>query len=403
MVPAVVLSCHTMGLGIIRALGSMGVPTIAVSYERNDMGHVSRYVTACSRAPHPERDENAFLDTLRELARRHGRAFLVPADDATLLTVSRHKETLREHFIVACPDWETTERFLDKALTYRLADEAGVPAPATFPVTSPADLERCASHTPYPVVLKPRYSHRYFAHFGRKLFKADGLEALKVAYREASDAGMAMMVQELIPGDDPEGVNYNAYAVAGEARVECLARKVRLSPPGFGVPCVVASCPAVAEVVEAGRKMLKALRFDGFACTEFKRDPRNGVYKLMEVNGRFNRSNLLSLRAGINFAWLAYRHRVEGVAPAASEPRSDICWIDEFRDLYTTGRRCLQGRCSLKSFFYPYRQAHVFAVFDPRDPMPFIKRCGDLAVQALRAPLARQRGRVPARRRRPAS
>jgi hypothetical protein len=42
--PAVVVGCHKIGLGIIRALGTAGVDVVAVHYGDMDMAHVSCYV-----------------------------------------------------------------------------------------------------------------------------------------------------------------------------------------------------------------------------------------------------------------------------------------------------------------------------------------------------------------------
>ena len=36
MEPALVLGAHTVGLGVVRALGSKGVPVIAVHYDDKD-------------------------------------------------------------------------------------------------------------------------------------------------------------------------------------------------------------------------------------------------------------------------------------------------------------------------------------------------------------------------------
>lgn len=44
MMQAVVLSSHTAGLGVIRALGYMGVPLTVFYYNKLDMGYVSRFV-----------------------------------------------------------------------------------------------------------------------------------------------------------------------------------------------------------------------------------------------------------------------------------------------------------------------------------------------------------------------
>ncbi len=56
--PAIVLATHTMGLGVIRALGRMGVPIVAVYYDRQkDMGYVSKYVQHKVYVPHPEQSD----------------------------------------------------------------------------------------------------------------------------------------------------------------------------------------------------------------------------------------------------------------------------------------------------------------------------------------------------------
>ena len=55
------LSSHTIGLGLIRALGQMGVPIIVVYYNKHDMGYVSKYVKKKIYASHPEKYEKEFL------------------------------------------------------------------------------------------------------------------------------------------------------------------------------------------------------------------------------------------------------------------------------------------------------------------------------------------------------
>ncbi|MHC4929380.1 MAG: ATP-binding protein, partial [Planctomycetota bacterium] len=83
---------------------------------------------------------------------------------------------------------------------------------------------------------------------------------------------------------------------------------MRLSPPDSGVPSVVIS-KHIPEVVQAGRKLLKAFDYRGYSCMEFKKDPNDGIYKLMEINARHNRSSLLAVKCGINFPWVEYQHR----------------------------------------------------------------------------------------------
>lgn len=70
-IPAIVLSSHTIGLGVIRALGIMGVPVIAVYYEKHDMGYVSKYVKEKLYVSHPEKNEDEFVNLLKSLIRRY--------------------------------------------------------------------------------------------------------------------------------------------------------------------------------------------------------------------------------------------------------------------------------------------------------------------------------------------
>lgn len=39
---------------------------------------------------------------------------LIPASDETLAVVSRYKSFLDEFYVVACTDWNVTQKFIDK-------------------------------------------------------------------------------------------------------------------------------------------------------------------------------------------------------------------------------------------------------------------------------------------------
>jgi predicted ATP-grasp superfamily ATP-dependent carboligase len=223
--------------------------------------------------------------------------------------------------------------------------------------------------------------------FGTKMIKAHTIDEMTTAYQQAVNAGMEVMLQEHIPGDDTHGVNYNAYFWDGKPLVEFTAEKVRLAPQGFGVPRVVIS-KKIEEVLEPGRKILKAMGFYGYACTEFKRDARDGKYKLMEVNGRHNLSSLLSVKCGINFPWLEYRHLVLGERPSPSDFRTGIYWIDLTKDVIYSVRHYRQERYTFSQYLRPYVKPHTFAILSISDPMPFLKRCFDILELAARKLIA---------------
>jgi predicted ATP-grasp superfamily ATP-dependent carboligase len=105
----------------------------------------------------------------------------------------------------------------------------------------------------------------------------------------------------------------------------------------------------------------------------------------MEVNGRHNRSGLLSTACGINFPWIEYMHRVYGQKPPSLPYREGVYWIDEFRDCVHSIKYFGREGCSLRGYFLPYFRENVFAVYDPLDPKPFLKRCADMVKFSFRA------------------
>lgn len=380
--PAVVLSGHLMALGVVRSLGRQGVRSIVLHYRDDvDMAHRSRYASRGISTPHPEQDEDAFIGVLAALGPQVQGSPLIPASDETLGVVARHKQELARWYRVLAPDAEIAERIIRKEHTYALADEIGIPAPRTHHVASMEDLERHRDQFAFPCLIKPSQSHRYVEVFQRKMVRVDDVDELRAAYRQAADAGLEVLLQELIPGDDRQGVNYNSYRADGAPVAEFTAQKVRLTPRNFGPPSVVVS-RRIPEVVEPGRRILEALGYAGYSCVEFKRDARDGTYKLMEVNGRFNLSSLLSERCGINFPWLAYRHAVLGQLEPISAYREGVYWMDGTKDWVYGLPELVRRPGSIGEFMAPYARPRVFAVLDRNDLRPFASRWGLLAAGA---------------------
>jgi predicted ATP-grasp superfamily ATP-dependent carboligase len=371
--PALVLSTGTAALGVIRSLGRRGVPVIALYQDRGEVGWVSRWVHEAIQAPHPEHEEPALLELLLGLAPRFGGGVLMPCSDGFLGAVSRHKAELARHYHVACPDPEIAKTVLEKSLTYRAASAAGVPTPRTAVLESAEQVEREGRAVSFPCLVKPVKGHEYYARFQKKMVLAHGFEELMAAWREAADAGSAVMLQEFIPGGEADGVNYNSYFWDGEPLLEFTAAKLRNAPPRIGSPRVVMS-RHVPEVIEPGRRLLRALRYSGFSCTEFKRDARDGSYQLMEVNGRHNMSSRLAARSGMDFPWLEYRHLAYGERPAPCDFEDGLYWIDLSRDVAHTLRHWRSERLGPARILEPYLHPHVFAELDWSDLRPFRNR-----------------------------
>ena len=100
------------------------------------------------------------------------------------------------------------------------------------------------------------------------MFEVKNDEHLYTSFNRASEAGLEVMIQELIPGDDTYGVNYNSYFWDGSPVAEFTAEKVRVHPPKFGSPRVLLS-KRIPEIIEPSRTILKELGFSGLFATVF--------------------------------------------------------------------------------------------------------------------------------------
>lgn len=385
-----VLGGRIQSLAVIRSLGAGGVPVVVLRYHDQDMAHGSRWAREVIDCPHPERDPDGFDDVLERVAARFPGALLVPPSDIAVATVSARKGRLAELGLVpAAPEWDVVSTCLDKSATWDFALRHGVDAPVTIAVRQPEDLERFADEVGFPGVLKPTVSHRYKAVFGRKWTRVDNLEEAARHHRAARAAGFDVVAQELVPGDELCGANYNAYVWgdAGEV-VEMTAAKIRNSPSETGSPCVAVS-RRIPEVAEAGSRLLRALGYRGFANVEFKRDPRDGSYKLIEVNARHNLSSALAVRCGIDFPWLEYGHRMLGREPAQADYAEGVYWVDVTRDLQASLSYLRRGDYSIGRFARPYLSGPVLAVASARDPRPALIRAARTAAQVRRKLTAR--------------
>ena len=146
MRPAIILSGHTMGLAVTRALGSRGVPIVLIHHDDRDMAQVSRYVTTAIRAPHPEKETEAFIGCLRDCAPRFRGGIIFPTSDEALVIAAKYKCLLEKDFIVACPEWEVTRRCIDNRITSYNVCYTKLLRPAQ--ISNPRNNPRCAKIMP---------------------------------------------------------------------------------------------------------------------------------------------------------------------------------------------------------------------------------------------------------------
>ena len=229
----------------------------------------------------------------------------------------------------------------------------------------------------FPFLIKPSQSHTYYEVFHRKMDVVNTAEELETQFQTCREKQIDITAQEIIPGDASCGLNFNSLFYDGKIKQGFVAHKVRMTANGYGIPTVVRSRDIIEELWVYSEKLLRALNYKGYSCIEYKCDEQTQDYKLLEINGRYNRSSLLSVKAGINFPCIEYNYLVHGQDFTQQDYRTGIYYIDEFKDLQVNASSLLKGKQNLFAFLKPYCSKHINAVFSFNDPKPFLKRTND--------------------------
>jgi predicted ATP-grasp superfamily ATP-dependent carboligase len=300
------------GLAAIRSLGRAGVRVLALDHRPSALGFRSRYAEPVL-TPDPQ-DEDAFVDFLAALEVE--RAPLLATHDEPLNAIARAADRLAGKFLYPFPPWEVLSKIQSKRSQLEAAEAAGIPAPRTMYPGSAGDARAAAEELGLPVLVKPSSTEGFKRRFRKQAFRCETAAEVERAYADTEP--YEPMVQELIPGGDGELYTLGSYvAESGEALGLFSGRKLRQTPPGVGT-CRVGEAVWVEEVVEQGLKLLRAVGFHGLSQVEFKRDPRDGAYKLMEINPRLFQWHGLAAACGVDLPLIAYRdltgERVEPVS-----------------------------------------------------------------------------------------
>ena len=303
--PAVVCDASFVnGLTAIRSLGRMDVPVFAVDHRPSALGFRSRHAMRVA-SPDPGTHPAAYVSLLQDLGDAIGRPTpILPTHDPPVNAIGRHRDELGERFLYPFPDRETLALVQSKREQLDRAAAVAVDVPDTAHPRSREEALEVAARIGYPLLVKPSNPDEFRRRFRRQAFRCETPEELERAYAEAEP--FEPMVQELVPGGDEELYTVGSY-IAADGTVLGLfsGRKLRQSPPGIGT-CRVGEAVWVQETVDAALRLLRAFDFHGVSQVEFKRDPRDGRFKLMEVNPRLWLWHGLAAGLGADFARISY-------------------------------------------------------------------------------------------------
>lgn len=288
-----------------------GITSLVLS--PNDLKMVSRSRFVDYRVIPGLDEEERLVEQLSALGaelRAQGRVgVLSGSDDWYVTTISKHKATLEQWYVVPFIDYALLDEITQKERFYELCEELGIAYPKTwrFDCADP-NTTLDASQFTYPLIAKPSNSMRYqHAKFPgkKKVFEVQSADELDHIWQavHASSYDAELIIQDFIPGGDDCLRSLTLFAdEKGQVRVSCSGRVVLQDhdPAAIGNPVCIMSDRVESVIADASR-FLARVGYHGWANFDVKYDPRDGQYRFFEINTRPGRNTFYVTLGGFNF------------------------------------------------------------------------------------------------------
>ncbi len=358
-------------LGVIRGLGEKDIPITLLDVDACSMTRYSRFVSKRLRCPDIWSSEDAFVGFLVEYGRYlDHNPVLLPTGDAEVLAFSRHRDLLEPLYRIPQAHPEAVELLVNKKRFFQEMARRGISCPRSWFPESIDAAKRMAEGIAYPFVVKAAYSHEFIRRFHNKVFVVHTRHEFETALQLLHDAKQDYFLQEIIPGNALFLV-YSYFNRQSEPLGVCGYDKIRQLPKDFGIGTICRSINRSAPIQTAVR-FLRDIGYHGLAEAEFKKDPRDGRYKMIEINTRSVTQTLLTKACGVHMEYLAYLEMTQKKPPRLPPAMEGILWIDDISELHYHLGRLRRRIFSMSDIPNLSWGKTVFACASISDPAPVI-------------------------------
>jgi protein-tyrosine-phosphatase/predicted ATP-grasp superfamily ATP-dependent carboligase len=281
----------------------------------------SRYIRATHFVPYYLDGGGEWLEAMRNLLREHRYALVLPCDERALLPLCLHREELSALSPLAIPSPRALDMFFDKVKTRALAASVDVPVAPGRMLRPDDTVDSIVADIGLPVVIKDPMSYAlpelYVRTSTRIVGERDKLDAWLAQHDPAQGA---ILLESLFPG-----FGLGVSVLCHEGKILQAFEHHRAHELN-GSSYYRKSAPLDPERLAAVERMVAASDYTGLAMFEFKVDPANGKWILIEVNARPWGSLPLPVSIGVDFPYRLYRLLARGEpTPAVNYPVSRYC------------------------------------------------------------------------------
>lgn len=367
--PALVLGSGVTALGVVRCLGRLGVRALCLS-GGGDIEARSRWYERVDKNLPPLGDVSVLANLLESIP--VDRAVLIGCTDHWAIGIGQLPDALSERFLSFAPDADVVLQFIDKRRFGELIERLDIPRPVTVRVRDEPHLRQTAAELSADVFLKPADSQRFHQRFGLKAFRTTTRDALLSRYQDAHEAGLDMFLQEYIPGPPTSHHFIDGFVDdSGDILAVFARQRGRMHPPDFGNSSYMVSeeIGRVSDAVNSLERIFRSVAYRGIFSAEFKHDPRDGRFKILEINCRPWWYVEFASVCGVDVISMTYRRALGLPVAPIREYKTGVGLVYPYYDYLALRRMRKEGEISLFRAVRSWLGARQ-PLFAWDDPMP---------------------------------
>lgn len=374
--PAIVLGSGAVtGLGAVRSLGRAGVTVYHIDEEKTIVKY-SKYLKESFVLPKMGSNKNELRRVLLELQHQIGKgAVLFPATDFYARTLADLSDELSGYYIPIAKK-ETIDILINKRKFYESLMDKKVPHPTSHFPENLEDARQIAKEISYPIFVKPYLSQSFAKRFRKKGFVANSEAGLIGYLAFLKRTHVDVMIQEIVSGPPTNHIFLDGYLDKDSNPKAFFARRrLRMWPLAFGNSSLCISVPAseFTSLKEMLFRYLKSIGYRGIFSAEFKMDPRNGIFKLLEINSRTSAwFNTLSGKCGNNLMLVAYLDAIGKDTQYSEDYEAGVKWIYFKDDFRSSVKMIMNGDLSVQQWISSLSGKKDYLLFASDDTGPFV-------------------------------
>lgn len=366
------------GLAIARAFRDTGIKVYGLGSNKWAAGNYSKYLKFIP-SPDSMTEGKELLTLLSGLARKETLTpLLFPTRDQDILFIKQYRNDIDKYFITTLPPNATLDLIMNKYHLYNLSVECGLPVPKTILLNTSRFEPRVLSQVTMPFLIKPVCSADWQGADvpqivrNRKAVWIRSYDQFVFIVNELKTLKKKALIQEYVRGDDSDICTFCSYVnKKGKMLASFNTRKIRQLPEKLGIGAIVGA-DIIHDVADASITLVEKLNLTGVSEIEYKKDSLSNQHVLIEMNPRFWDQHKLSNSFGVNLPLLVYNEEVGSSQPSHDHIFFKSTWIAEDRFLQIVVDRILTKPRDILTLFREIKGHKTFALWDIRDPMPFI-------------------------------